>query len=197
MHQYATDSNERAYVPVVIALTSVVMALLLHRGLLALDLTIPWWVDAPSVLGFYGMLYYMFDRRIWRLGVLRKLGVIGVPDLNGAWQGYIVTSFDNQASKYAADVRIRQNWSRMSISLKGERSKSCSVMAMMLTQNRDAIELTYEYQSEPTHRAASTMHTHRGMARLTLSLDRTTLEGEYYTGRDRLTTGGMRLTRPL
>ena len=36
----------------------------------------PWWIDAPSVIGFYGLLYWASDERLWKLGILRKIGLI-------------------------------------------------------------------------------------------------------------------------
>jgi len=81
MHPYATDLDKRGYVPLAIAVVSIVAAWSLSTFLGALRLSVPWWVDAPSVLGFYGLLSTAFDKRIWRMSAIRRL--LGIPNLNG------------------------------------------------------------------------------------------------------------------
>lgn len=51
--------------------------------------------------------------------------------------------------------------------------------------------LTYEYWNEPTADAAATMAPHRGTIWLDIAQDESTtrLDGEYYTGRGRETSG--------
>lgn len=54
----------------------------------------------------------------------------------------------------------------------------------------------YEYLNEPKSGAVATMHTHRGLARLSLRRDDgDVLDGEYYTGRDRQHYGATWLRR--
>lgn len=53
--------------------------------------------------------------------------------------------------------------------------------------------LTFEYTNEPKSGAQDTMHPHLGLNRLRLSPDATTLEGDYFSGRDRQTFGHMKL----
>jgi hypothetical protein len=75
MHPYATVSDERRHFPLYMAVLSVLLAWGLNRGIEAAHLSLPWWVDAPSVASFYGIIYFGFDRRLWQLPSARKLGL--------------------------------------------------------------------------------------------------------------------------
>ena len=195
MHAYATDSNERRSVPLLLAIASVLCALALNRLQIVAQFQLPWWIDAPSVVGFYALFYAIFDNCLWRMPILRKIGIVNLPDLRGKWKGHIASSLDGHASQHGTTVNIRQSWSRASIELWTETSESKSLSATVLTENRNAIEISYEYLNEPKADAAKTMHTHRGTTRLTLSPDRRKLEGAYYTGRDRQSFGVLSVGR--
>ena len=194
MHAYTTDSSERKLVPLYIAGVTILLAWSLNRVLNFTQLIIPWWIDAPSVIGFYGLLYTIFNRYLWRLRISRTIGVVKVPDLNGTWNGYVTSSFDEHAKKYDATIRISQNWTRIAIILETNYSKSNSLIAAIVTEDPRGMVLSYEYLNEPKPDAKHTMHAHRGTARLTLSGGKV-LEGEYYTGRDRQNFGILRFER--
>ncbi len=83
MHGYSTDSGERRIVPLLLAFVAIALAWLSSKILAVMHLSLPWWLDAPSTLGFYGALYALFDRNLWRNRFLRKLGLARVPNLTG------------------------------------------------------------------------------------------------------------------
>lgn len=195
MHPYTTDSTERKIVPLYIAGLSILAAWSLNRSLVGMQITFPWWVDAPSIIGFYGLLYTIFDRYLWKWELLRRIGVVKVPDLNGTWNGHLASSFDKHATKQDGTIKIFQSWSRISIILETEYSKSYSVIAGIITKNPSGVVVTYEYLNEPKPNAKLTMHTHRGTVRLTVETDRKAFEGEYYSGRDRQNFGILRFER--
>lgn len=195
MHLYTTDSGERKFVPLYIAGVSVFAAWGLNRILGAMQFTLPWWIDAPSVIGFYGLLYAIFNKYLWRWRILRTMGVVRIPDLNGTWNGYVASSFDEHATKHDATFKIFQNWTRISIILETNYSKSSSLIAAIITEDPNGTVLSYEYLNEPMPNAKHTMHTHRGTARLTMQPNGKVLEGEYYTGRDRQNFGVLGFER--
>jgi len=69
---------------------------------------------------------------------------------------------------------------------------SHSLTASLLVHQPDGITLSYEYKNEPKHNAPCTMHAHRGTAVLRLKRGYS-MDGEYYTGRDRLNFGVLNL----
>jgi hypothetical protein len=66
MHGYSTDSAERRIVPLLLASVAIMLAWLSSKILAIVHLTLPWWLDAPSTVGYYGALYALFDRNLWR-----------------------------------------------------------------------------------------------------------------------------------
>ncbi len=184
MHPYTTDSNERKIIPLIIVAISITSAWILGKIPI-----FPWWVDAPSVIGFYSIFYSFFDKYLWKKNIFRKIKLLSIPNLQGSWKGYITSSFDSHAEEYKSDIKIYQNWSSIQIILKTQASKSRSLTATILTKDQDEVLITYEYLNEPLPNAKSTMHTHRGTAMLSLSPDHQKLEGQYYTGRDRQNFG--------
>lgn len=197
MHPYATDSSETKSVPLYLAALGVGAAYLLHILLAKFNLEVPWWVDAPSVAGFYGLFYAAFDQWLWRSPLLRRTGLVKTPDLNGAWVGYLSTSFDEHSGRHSARLEISQTWTRISIVLKTDHSHSQSLIGGIITQNARSIVLDYEYSNEPRTNAKATMHAHRGTSRLVLSRANETsvLEGDYYTGRDRQNYGTIHVEK--
>lgn len=195
MHPYATDSNERKRIPLILAGLSVIFAWILNKILSYCSVSVPWWIDTPSVFGFYGVLYSATDKWLWRWQIFRKVALFKVPDLIGQWSGYVSSSFDDHATRNDVQVTISQTWTRIGITLYTETSQSYSLIGSVLIGQQGEPVLTYEYINEPKPEAPNTMHTHRGMARLLVREAGKVLEGEYYSGRDRQNYGILHLER--
>jgi len=151
MHPYATDSNERSKVNAGVAFLSVLAAWLLNR-----NISFPWWIDAPSVWGFFALFYAVFDHHLWKWKLFRRAGIIAVPDLNGSWQGRGASSYDNHQSESELFLEIRQTWTHLSVVLKSPHSRSCSAVGALLTSKGCGPVLIYEYLNEPRPAAAET-----------------------------------------
>ncbi|GIW59195.1 MAG: hypothetical protein KatS3mg087_0261 [Patescibacteria group bacterium] len=65
MHAYATNASDRDTAPLYIGFLAVASAWALGFVLSGLNLAVPWWIDVPSVMGFYGLYRSLFDRYIW------------------------------------------------------------------------------------------------------------------------------------
>lgn len=195
MHPYASDSDERTYIPFFLAGFSIGAALLLSMGLTYARLDPPWWLEAPSVLGFYSLFHKVFDRWLWRTRIMRALRITHVPDLSGNWEGSVTSSYDHHATQVPVTVRIDQTWSRFSLRLRTEQSRSHTTVTAYFIHGPDGATLSYQYVNEPIASAKETMHIHHGAGRLVLSSDRNELSGDYYSSRGRQNVGTMRLTR--
>ena len=191
MHPYATDSEERRTVAVVIAFLSIGVAWACYWLMVHMNFQTPWWVESPSVLGIAGGLYEAFDKWLWR--GFRKPGIVKVPDLQGQWEVDGYTSFD-QTKSFKASVTIRQTWTHISVYLETEQSTSQSLAASLLSNQPEEPVLVYHYRNEPKPHAGETMHAHKGTAVLRLK-NAQYMEGEYYSGRDRRNYGSLSLTR--
>jgi hypothetical protein len=194
LHPYAIDTDEHRNVLVILIAGSILAAWLLTKELTIAGIAIPWWVDAPSVLGFFGIFYKAFDKGIWHLRILRPIKLVKTPNLQGRWKGSVTSSYDSYKTKHDVAVEIRQTWTRIMITLTTTTSTSHSLTASITTQESNQT-LTYEYLNEPKPTAEDGMHTHRGTAILTLVDKEKKLEGQYYSGRDRQNHGTLLLRR--
>jgi hypothetical protein len=188
MHGYSTDSDEKRVVPLFLAGLAIALAWVSSNLLAYVHLSMPWWVDAPSSMFFYGALYALFDRHLWRHPLMQKLGLVKTPNLAGRWQGYLTSSFDNHAKRYDLCVQIFQSWTQISVFLSTATSASRSCVAVIQVADPEGVALIYQYENQPLANATRTMHMHYGTAMLRLSSG-TKLTGDYYAGRDRGTFG--------
>lgn len=198
MHQYSTDSGERLWVPIRIGIAAVVVVYLVQWGLAAAEVSPPWWLAAPGILGTYWGLFGLFDRWLWRMPLVRAVASVRIPDLQGSWSGTVEQTSGEGSSQRQATVDIKQRWSSISIALKTGESTSMSHVAGFETEQAGEAALVYEYLNEPRADAVETMATHRGFARVKLELSGpqvTRLNGDYYTGRGRETFGVINLSR--
>ena len=68
-------------------------------------------------------------------------------------------------------------------------------MVGMLVDNPSNIRIIYTYRNTPKSDAEETMQMHIGTTSLLLSNNGNKLEGQYYSGRGRLNTGTISLTK--
>src|SRR5258705_3332131 len=188
MHGYSTDSDERRVVPLLLAFFAISLAWLSSKLLVVIHLSMPWWVDAPSLMAFYGVLYTLFDSYLWRNSLVSKLGLVRVPNLAGRWRGYLISSFDGHVKRHDLIINIFQSWTQISLFLATETSISRSCSAVIQGDDPDGLSLTYQYQNQPLAKAIRTIDIHYGTAMLQMS-DDNSLTGDYYAGRDRRTFG--------
>jgi hypothetical protein len=196
MHGYSTDSREKRVVPLLLASVAIALAWLSSRILAVMHFSAPWWLDAPSSLAFYGALYTLFDRHLWRNGLVSKLGLVRIPNLAGQWHGYLVSSFDGHEKRHHLVITIFQSWTHIAVFLTTATSMSRSCAAVIQVDDPEGVALIYQYQNQPLADAMKTMHMHDGTAMLRVS-NGGCLVGDYYAGRDRGTFGRIYCRRQL
>lgn len=194
MNSYTTNSDEYKKIYLFLAVLSILSAYALGKGLIYFNINL-WWLDYPSVAGFYGIYFYLFNYHLWKKSILSKIKLVKTPNLNGQWLGFIESSFDNFTSKKDVRVTIIQTWTKICIKLQSEQSRSKSeVCGIVIEENREAT-LVYSYISEPISKAPQTMNIHKGTMIFTLNQKQNELHGEYYTGRSRSNYGTISLKR--
>jgi hypothetical protein len=168
----------------------------IHAALNLYGFTIPWWSDAPTPIVLYFVLRRWFDQSLWRFRFLRRIGVVMIPDLNGKWVGSLMSPSANR-EPLACEARIKQTWTQIGIVLETEYSRSGNLIAGILVDGVYDAELTYEYVNEPKPSAVRTMQKHKGSASLRLMAEQShmLLQGDYFTGRGRETSGELTLRR--
>ncbi|MBN3945015.1 MAG: hypothetical protein HWQ38_00365 [Nostoc sp. NMS7] len=190
MHAYATDTSERESIPVWLAFFAVAAALLLSYIVKNMKLEVPWWIDAPSVMGFYGLIYQWFDKFLW-CQQFKFISFSSIPNLRGTWVGVIHSSYGGGTDVPGVILYTRQTWTRINLRLVTQNSSSYSIMAAVNTHDSSEPSLKYEYMNEPSALSVNTMNAHRGTANLQLSPDGKELAGDYFTGRGRQNLGTM------
>jgi len=193
MHTYSIDTNERKNILLVLAIVSIVFSWGFYRVLGYYQIALPWWVESPSVLFFYGILFEIFDRWLWRY--LKKVNIIKTPNLIGEWSGNLKSSFDNHSSEIKATLKIFQTWTRIKILMITDQSSSHSESASIVVDTPEGKYLSYQYINDPKSTAVETMGIHRGTVRLVFDEKKNTLEGEYYSGRGRQNFGSLYFVR--
>jgi predicted pore-forming effector associated with SMODS systems len=196
MHGYSTDSDERRVVPLLLAFLAIALAWVSSKLLAVIHLSVPWWVDAPSGMAFYGALYALFDRYLWRNSLVSKLGLVRIPNFAGRWHGYLISSFDGHAKRHDLVINIFQSWTEITVFLTTATSMSRSCAGVIQVDDPEGVALIYQYQNQPLANASKTMHMHYGTGVLRVSND-ACLVGDYYAGRDRRTFGMIFCRRQL
>jgi hypothetical protein len=196
MHTYQIEEDIKTRKMLLLVFLSVASAYFFNLVLQSLPMTLPWWIEYPSVLGFYGIFTWLYDKYIWKLGFIQKSEWLLVPNLNGTWNVELKTCYDNFTEVIECKLFIRQTGSRLRISMETANSISHSVQASILcTAKLKTFELLYTYINQPKAASKSTMNIHYGTSSLQISDDFQTLEGDYYSGRGRQTYGSLVATR--
>jgi|SRR5579862_2269741 len=194
MHPFATNSTERQHIPFFLAFIAIAAGIVTSWALSVFHIDVPWWAPPLDTMTFYGLLFWIFDRFIWKWRLIQYLQISRLPVLVGEWHGQVEPAERiARGSAMQVTVTISQSWLGLSIRGVTSQSRSHSLSASLLVGDENT--LTYEYMNEPLANAPATMHAHRGTANLTLQQGGTVLEGEYYSGRDRRSFGTIRLTR--
>lgn len=191
MHPYQVDEEIRKRVYLFSTLFAVASSYLLSILINKSAIPIPWWMETPSVLAFFGLYIWLYDSLLWKIWPFCKLSWFRTPNLNGQWQVEIKSSYkDFDVTKGVAI--IRQTASRLSIALQTKQSTSSSCQGILTRAEKlDTFELIYHYVNKPKAEATGTMSIHHGTAWLQISEDTNCLEGDYYTGRGRQQFGSI------
>ncbi|MEG3155725.1 Cap15 family CBASS effector [Sphingomonas sp. RB1R13] len=142
----------------------------------------------------YGILFWLFDRYLWRLGPVAKL--LKVPDLSGKWDCEGVPLDNGKAVPWQGEIRIVQSWDRIRVHLKTENSKSDSLAAALQYDAAEGYRLFYHYRNQPRV-GSPKMAPHHGFTELVFAEDEQSAMGDYFNGRGRNTFGTLKISRAI
>jgi len=189
MHTYSIDTEERKNILLFLAVVSIIFSWSFYKILGNYQVFLPWWIESPSILFFYGLFFAIFDKWFWQY--LKKIKFVKTPNLNGEWNGNLKSSFNNHSVEVKATLKIFQTWTRIKILLTTDQSLSQSETASIVIDTPEGNYLSYQYINEPKSNSVKTMSIHRGTVRLIFDEEKNTLNGEYYSGRDRQNFGSL------
>jgi hypothetical protein len=147
-----------------------------------------------------------FNRWGWKSGVIRKLGLVEVPDISGRWEGWVTETRSDLPSQYdsekiEAEIIIQQTWRKIAIEFETHNSDSKSIGATILTKQRVQPTIIYQYKNDPKHSASKNLDIHYGTSNMTLTEEKVikkeikVLTGFHYTGPQRETNGELHFKR--
>jgi len=151
------------------------------------ELTIPVWIETPSIIGLYTFYINVFDKVLWKYKVIRWLGLPTIPNVNGAWKATIRSSHDGIEKEAVAT--ICQSYSKFSMILKTDESVSQTTMASFELSNPIHRTLTYTYLCKPLPTSSTSMDIHEGTGILEILEEDVEMKGYYYSGRGRQNYG--------
>lgn len=190
MHTYHTGEEIRTRAFTVSGILAIIAARLFHLLTQQLLPDIPWWIDTPSVLGFFGIFIWLYDNHFWKCWPFRILPWFYIPNLNGLWKVETKSSYTGFDEIIQASGLVRQTASKICIALQTDQSFSHSIFAALVRMDRfNAFELMYYYLNHPKADSVETMSVHYGTCWMRISEDTVRLEGEYYSGRERQNYG--------
>ena len=193
MHSYASDSYDRKVAPWVIVGIAVVVAFAYSAVVAWRKIEVPWWVETPSIMLVYGIVYWLYNNRAWkwRLWGWRLSEIL---EFSGTWFGDIHSNHA-EGTKLQGMMHVHQTWTDLCVEFDFQESRSYSVMAAVNVTPGSTEGLTFQYTNAPRHDATAAMNMHVGFNHFRLSPDGKALEGDYFSGRGRQTFGWMKLVR--
>ncbi|WP_108671072.1 hypothetical protein [Peribacillus acanthi] len=189
MHNYSINTNERSTVLFFLAVVSMIISNYLPN----LPFLQYEWVSTPKAFAIYGILYYLFNRWLWI--PLSKIKILSTPYLNGDWESKIDSSFNFEKESIVSNLEIRQTWTKISFDLTTPFSNSESCDASIDIQPDGRFKISYNYNNTPKSKAPKRMTAHSGTTHLTVSKNKDSFTGFYYTSRDRGNYGDILFQR--
>ena len=179
MHRYSHP--RQIQVATIIAALSVLAAYALHLS----GISLPWMIDVPSVIGFYGLFAFLFYSFAWKWSVFRRLHQI--PNLNGDYA--LLGESDRDHSSFEGKLQITQDWTRIMITGDFVHSNSKSTVAW-LQREGSSWRLVYAFDNVVKKQHAG-LHGHQGLVEMTVS----TGKASYFTGIGRRSVGSFTIVR--
>lgn len=196
MHSYQIDEILKTRRIFIVATISILAAYFLSLFLVRFPKLSVWYIDYPSVLGFYAIFMWVFNNYLWKLKLIKDLHWLSVPDLGGVWDVEIKSSSNSFESSLLCKMYIRQTGSTISISMDTETSVSYSIHAAILCSERlSDYEIMFNYINKPKGDSEAVLNIHYGTAWLQISEN--SCDGDYFTGRGRQTYGRIKIIKKL
>lgn len=210
MHLYVYQDRSKYPFPLAVLIAIAVVSIAFS---LAINITIEdiSYIQGPSALLFFGLLYKLFDSYLWRWQPLRTLGIVSMPNLQGEWNSSVISTLPEYPDPLQGSLRIHQTFSRLSITFNTKISRSRSLSAVIAPIDQTTVRLTYQFAAErdvvkPNELSDSERvrsdprrwEDHEGTARVFFDLNAGRAQpqsGRYYTDSDQAARGDFHFER--
>lgn len=185
MHVYGSGESARTRALTAMALAAVVLAIGINAVFAYFTFIPAWLYSAPAVTGAFGLLYLVMDRWAWKWPLVRGLGLVETPDIEGVYSGDLTSTYSGGTTR-PVKVCIDQTWTKIAVRfqvLEPTTSTSDSLTARLKRTGHDTTRLTYTYRNQVRPGiAGEDMNDHDGTAELEIQPDGA-VEGRYYNYR--------------
>lgn len=200
MHDYNISTIDRKTYYYLISLVSFFISSLLIEIVKSLNSKFDIYIIAPSGLLIFALVFFLFDKYIWKWNWLYKLGIMKIPNLNGKWVCIIDSSKDKVSRTIVTSLVIHQTFSKIKFRLQTEKSISVSKMADITMLDPNYFEVRYEYSAEYTASIDAEAIRHYGVTNLHLTFETdgnfsTIINGYYYTEQKRDSHGYFKISK--
>lgn len=196
MHQYACFSHDRVRVGRYIGAASVLGVSFASRFFDFFSSYSGWEFFSKISLtsgAIYFLLHFLFEKVLWRFSFFE------VPNVSGVWDVSGKTLNEDGSTRYewAAVIKIKQDWQKISICLDASKSKSESVTAIINKKNGpvDGWRVSYGYLNEPKIGDIHELNMHRGYCEVDFDSSVSIGDASYFNSSGRRTFGNMRWVR--
>lgn len=142
------------------------------------------------------IIWMVFVKSLWKKKLFYPW-LVQVPNLSGDWEGYVVSSFTDDAVQIPISITIHQTFLNIQVRVNTDESRSFSLSASFdidLGQGKQQLFYSYLNTPKPTVRDRSGIH--YGSTLLIFDgFEVNEMEGEYWTSRE--TTGEIHMHRIL
>lgn len=142
----------------------------------------PNWLEGPSPIAVYGLIYFLFDKYLWTWPIFRYTGIVWFPNLNGRWKGTQRSSYKNASGQNVVvdgRIEITQSFSKICVRGYYAKSESESVSGSFAECN-DHVYLFYTYDNDPSSLKTGTMQRHKGSGKVNLLPTEMRVRGCYW-----------------
>jgi hypothetical protein len=148
------------------------------------------YLDTFSTLGLITIIFLFINYFGWKYIIFKWL--INIPDLNGRYQGILISSFENSDGtkvKKKCTMEIKQNASSIHIHSyfgdldSSENTSSSYSVSEHLSEDTDGIFKLYYIFTNETEMLQTQLNNHIGTSKFRYYKDIKTLKGDYYNQR--------------
>ena len=138
---------------------------------------------------FFAILYFLFDRFLWKIKLFRYKNLSGIYNCLGISKD----KSQKEKSQFNATIKIKQTWTKVVVYLETEQSFSESFMARIIENGIGDVRLDYCYVNSTKRTSKDLVSKHTGTASIIFSNE---IQGKYYNQPDdRMRYGELTLTK--
>lgn len=193
MHSYSCNQKSYKWVVISIFVLAVTIAYGYHLLSIKFSFALPWYVEAPSIFGVYGLIAWLYDIFLWKKSIF-GIKLSRIPIYEGMWKGILISSYD-KGKEIPCILEIKQSWSSILCKLSTETSESYSCVARIESEAGVEEGIQWMYDNRPLNSAPKGMHIHRGVAHGKIGEDGKLVCDYFNCSRDRPTYGTITLER--